>query len=189
MPLTLPLTLRPNPQPRLAAMTSGTPTRRSGSLRADLPREIQISRARSRPRPYAFSVLRDLPERRTCPVTCSPKLAPPRGRPRRPRLTVHRMAAAWPAGTPCEFGYDGKWCRAVSRGLNRRRGRRPLRRVGRAGATGKGPGGTGRCHSRRRAHHFDEQTASSLSSGRLLAGRPEMLPKREELRGRFSGVK
>ena len=27
------------------------------------------------------------------------------------------MAAAWPAGTPCEFGYDGKWCRAVSRGL------------------------------------------------------------------------
>ena len=36
---------------------------------------------------------------------------------------------------------------------------------------------------------FDEQTASSLSSGRLLAGRPEMLPKREELRGRFSGVK
>ena len=27
------------------------------------------------------------------------------------------MAAAWPAGTPCEFGYSGKWCRAVSRGL------------------------------------------------------------------------
>ena len=27
------------------------------------------------------------------------------------------MAAAWPAGTPCEFRYDGKWYRAVSRGL------------------------------------------------------------------------
>ena len=32
-------------------------------------------------------------------------------------LCLHGMAAAWPAGTPCEFGYDGKWCRAVSRGL------------------------------------------------------------------------
>ena len=32
--------------------------------------------------------------------------------------TVVDMAAAWPAGTPCEFLYaDGKWYRAISRGL------------------------------------------------------------------------
>ena len=28
------------------------------------------------------------------------------------------MAAAWPAGTPCEFLYaDGKWYRAISSGI------------------------------------------------------------------------